>query len=937
MTVTSQLAPVSPAMVAAMIDEARERKYLEGVIGMRGVPDRASETDFDHRGTLVRVRSAESALAVREALAEHRSGDWMVILTDRSEEDLGPGLLSHLVWHRLRRPDPWEAVRHRFSATGIDPSLATGPGNRDLATALLTAMPPGGWPAAPAGVLTRAHALNSVARAWLGLTEDASDVLAVLHWSMRPTSVTGIGELRAQFGDILADATLGWVADNAGAAAQPVRALLNRGDLGDIVPVGLVLGLLTDSARLTTEEQHEAKIALVRLEALWNGQVPHAAALNALGAAATALVADLARDERQTAHVNRVLQKADMRLEQLQTPQLNVYSDLLPRGFGARLARLADALRVGVRELDEDAGPARAEVTTAVERAWTVVQQHRLGQLPGAEVSAFEAAVRLWRWLQTPSSPENASLGELTRHHLEHDAWADAAINDVAVGVEGPELSEALNLVVTRARARRHEQEAAFAAALAAATESARGVTEGGLPSEAGTVWHLESLLPKVVLPMAKKAPVLLLVMDGMSAATATEILADAVERLAWLEAAPPGSDGAHRGAALSVLPSLTEVSRASLLCGRLTRGQQDAERAGYAELTERGHRVKGQLFHKKAVDSTVPGWAVADGVGTALDDTEGTPLVTVVLNTIDDALDRSDPVGTTWTADAVKHLEPLLARARAAGRTVVMTADHGHIVERRLGTQRSYSDISSGRSRAVTGTVEDGEVEVSGPRVLADGNRAVLAVSETLRYGPLKAGYHGGASAAEVVVPVAVLLPDEDSNPLGLPLLPPQAPHWWLAAEGTSTVAAGAITPQPTGITALTAKRKQNAPDLGPTLFDDVHSAPTATAPTAPSLGRAVVASSVYGTQRSVAGRVLVTEQQIALLVDALAAAGSNRLPMAMAASLLGVNEVRLRGALAQVQQLLNVEGYPVIQVDLDGRAVVLNPRLLREQFEVA
>ena len=35
-----------------------------------------------------------------------------------------------------------------------------------------------------------------------------------------------------------------------------------------------------------------------------------------------------------------------------------------------------------------------------------------------------------------------------------------------------------------------------------------------------------------------------------------------------------------------------------------------------------------------------------------------------------------------------------------------------------------------------------------------------MLAVDETLRYGPLKAGYHGGAAPAEAVVPVVVLVP---------------------------------------------------------------------------------------------------------------------------------------------------------------------------------
>ena len=135
----------------------------------------------------------------------------------------------------------------------------------------------------------------------------------------------------------------------------------------------------------------------------------------------------------------------------------------------------------------------------------------------------------------------------------------------------------------------------------------------------------------------------------------------------------------------------------------------------------------------------------MADDVAAAIADVTGHPLVTCVLNTIDDALDRSDPGGTEWGADAVKHLAPLLDRARHAGRIVVLTADHGHIVERRQGTQRAYAAISSGRSRAATEPAGDGEVLVTGPRVLRHDGRAVLAVDEHLRYGPLKAGYHGG------------------------------------------------------------------------------------------------------------------------------------------------------------------------------------------------
>src|SRR5699024_1271152 len=125
-------------------------------------------------------------------------------------------------------------------------------------------------------------------------------------------------------------------------------------------------------------------------------------------------------------------------------------------------------------------------------------------------------------------------------------------------------------------------------------------------------------------------------------------------------------------------------------------------------------------------------GFAVADDVARAIGDTNQ-PLVTCILNTIDDALDRSDPGGITWTADAVKHLRPLLDQALLAGRTVILTADHGHVIERREGRQVSHPDVSSARSRSAEAPAGAGEVLISGPRVLRHDGEAVLAVNERL------------------------------------------------------------------------------------------------------------------------------------------------------------------------------------------------------------
>ena len=123
------------------------------------------------------------------------------MLTDRPDDDLGAGVLSHLVWHRLRTPDPWDAVRLRFAATGVEPALTAAAEDRDIAIGLLMASPSAGWPPAPGGVLTRDHALGAVAAAHLGLTDPVIDATSVLAWTADPAVITRVADLRALAGD----------------------------------------------------------------------------------------------------------------------------------------------------------------------------------------------------------------------------------------------------------------------------------------------------------------------------------------------------------------------------------------------------------------------------------------------------------------------------------------------------------------------------------------------------------------------------------------------------------------------------------------------------------------------------------------------------------------------------------------------------------------
>ena len=103
-----------------------------------------------------------------------------------------------------------------------------------------------------------------------------------------------------------------------------------------------------------------------------------------------------------------------------------------------------------------------------------------------------------------------------------------------------------------------------------------------------------------------------------------------------------------------------------------------------------------------------------------------------------------SDQIEVLWSTEVLRQLAPVLRAAREAGRLVVLTGDHGHVLD--AGT--TYVQAGPGDRWRSGGRAQDGEIEVRDGRVMSpDGTRgAVLAWSERLRYAAKRSGYHGGA-----------------------------------------------------------------------------------------------------------------------------------------------------------------------------------------------
>ncbi|WP_430297720.1 hypothetical protein [Sinomonas sp. B1-1] len=127
-------------------------------------------------------------------------------------------------------------------------------------------------------------------------------------------------------------------------------------------------------------------------------------------------------------------------------------------------------------------------------------------------------------------------------------------------------------------------------------------------------------------------------------------------------------------------------------------------------------------------------------------------------------------------------------------------------------------------------------------------------------------------------------------------------------------------------GLVAQTDSEEEAAPTREPQPDDDAH------APRDENLVKALEASATFAAQWTVAGRIPLSPAEVAAFIGTLAAAPGARLPLQSVAAAMGVRPTRLQGALATLEKVMNVEGYPVLEaVDAHLR---LDVSLLREQF---
>ncbi|WP_084958882.1 BREX-2 system phosphatase PglZ [Thermoactinospora rubra] len=900
---------------ALTLDERRR------VVLLRAVPEwnGAAELDFGD-GRRARVAAAPSPLAVHELILDHLARDGeprvLVLLTDREQPELDPAILARGAFRqRILAVDTLDVVKQAFGAEQVDPRLRA---DAWAIEALLDAAPPGGWPRLGGGMLSRATALTLLAQRRLGLDPgDGLDINTLLRWTMDPGGPARLLSLRQPERAGLV-AFLG--ADDR--AARALFALVTAGHGPDAVAFGLV-----GAALWTHAEPDEATYRARGRAERWLGEEPPAqgealdALIVAFGEACEQFVRTLlatsragtdeerARQARRT--VGAVLDRAASLARQFGAERAVAASPVLGAGLEARFAAAGRTLVAGtpgeiaeaVRALEEHQFAADRDVRIRIERV-------RMAQ-------------RLARWLAGNPSTEAGTVAAGIERHIAETGWVDQALEHLEAGGDPePELRRAYDALASRVRERRRALDESFARQLAAGTDP------GGMPT-------VESFLSRVVKPLIVARTgrrLLLLVLDGMSAAIATELGEEL--RGHWAEYDPLPAEGMPRRRAMAAaLPTVTAVSRTSLLAGRLMKGTDaDEKRLFPAHPCWRG--APAAVFHKGGVRSESAGAVFGPELADALADER--THVAVVLNTIDDRLAKEQKRGDgTWRVDEIGGLRELLRVAAEQGMAVILVSDHGHVVDRH-GVKVAGEGIESARHRLPGGPLAATEVRLSGPRVVwpEPGAEIVALWDADSRYTAQKAGYHGGAALAEVCVPILALLPFGAEPPKGWRELGDQRPPWWIRDQAAALPA-----PDKPSRPSKPAKRGQARADRGEALFDVVLT-PGEDALLTPGLRTAgdalvdaLLASPIFQAQLEAMARkpaMAKVEQAIRVLLDA------GTLPVTALAQRVGESVTRADGFAAVLRQVLNYDGVQVLETLPDGRTLRLNTTLLREQFEL-
>ena len=895
----------------------RRKHTTARVIGIYSVAACGAATEVESAEGRYLVRPCPTPLAARMAVrmavrmaarAAAATDETTVIVTSLDATALGSDVVLRLAAQKLFSLDSWGIVRERFEAPRIDHRIHS---QACLADWLVELSTGGDVPKAANGFLDADIAWPFVFNRALGMTEKSYDPVELLVWAQD----SGSGKRWQQLSPDRRAAMRQWFTLRAGLVAAAMLESLDTQPGLDLVSLGLTLDCTHREAQAPDIMRAQVRSQVRIEERYFGGRSPAPQTLRQWGDAAVRAVELHLPDERQR---RETIRRADDIIRSIDAEPLAALSRISRIGFEQRLEAFGTALETAI---DRPSPQSR----TALREALRQLASHHEAVHDKTRYQRAEMAVRLVRWLaDRAAEPATApaAFAEAVRSHARDGGFVVWARDCLRSGEPLAPVEKAFTKLGSRVNSALDQDAGRFASLLAG------WLQDGG---DASDVIPVERILDAVVAPLAAKGPVLFIVIDGMSTAVFRELMAG-LTRSGWFLLAPSETGDIPTG--IATVPSVTEFSRTSLLAGKLLPGSHHEERTEFerhpALVAASKKNVPPRLFHKADLAASGDG-NLAESVRQEIRSPERR-VVGVVINAVDDLLAKGEQVHVTWNLETLRHLPTLLHEAREADRTVILTSDHGHVLE--LASEYRSGGVGE-RYRSATAAAEDGETVLVGSRVLAEGGRLVAAWRDQIRYLPgTKRGYHGGANPQEMIVPIGVLTTqtDQDRLPEGWDLVRSESPAWWDEPQRRADHEAETPAVLKPGTDRIAKPGLLFDPETGEVPKPRREPALPQTPPWVPAL----LDNELYKAQRKLIGRAALSDTQVESFLTALTNRGGVMTTAALGRA-LELAPFRLTGLVALLGRVLNIDGFRVVGRSESAEEITLDVALLKRQFGIA
>ena len=753
--------------IKAQVATIRQRNLNTKFIGIRISGQWTGETVQTDDDITIHIHVCKSPLAMRlvmQSTHEPANSDIHALLTTLEDADLDDDILMRLAKRKLFSIDPWEVVKSLFQANLIDPRLRK---ERWIADYLINLHTSEGYTPVSNGFLNADTVWTIFLERGLGIADGSPDLPYLLKWSIDSNNIARLKNADPNF----QKAAIAYITELVGHVAQYILRCACQTERNDLVSLGLVLGVLfhpkatgkLDKAIGKIEERYfQGEVLTPNLGSTWQAAAQEVINLR--------LPSDIQLKEN-------ILNRADEILQEIGASHLAHLSEISPLGFNQRLESfgqtlssiLKNPLASGLEKLIKELIASRNEI---LRHSLAKEDRYR------SRINNLDMAIRLLNWIYQQKAETNLlpqSLTEAIATELADNCFADWArhslLSDESLQLISNAYAELFNLAVKV----RERQSQIFAHFFTSWTD---------LGSSHNEILVVENVLRDIVTPISYHAPVLLIVLDGMSMSVCHQLL-ESITRQGW-SLLRKEDQPLPIMSALATVPSTTEISRTSLLSGRIRSGKakdESSEFKFHPDLNESSKQQKKQnplLFHKAQLQGEED-VTLSQDVRQAIASRDRL-VIGVVVNAIDDRLTKGEQLYIDWTQQSINVIPALLEEAKSANRIVILASDHGHIIEH--GTKLISTTEGGERWRPDLDNLTDDECRLTGNRVVVSGHKSIIAPwSEKIRYKPKKNGYHGGVNPQEIVTPIAVLSSGQ-VIPSGWLESSNKFPNWWNIAS---------------------------------------------------------------------------------------------------------------------------------------------------------